>query len=109
MDGPIDILLLDSDPALRVQALDHFWPCFGPNAVVMLHDVCTNKWHKPLREQLALRAGSDFVFALSHLLMRDCLGGLRHRWQRFACQSPFHEACEEIRKGPDILADTRFF
>lgn len=52
IEGEIDILLLDSEPTIRVDELEHFWPKLSSNAIIMFHDVCTNDWHRPLREKV---------------------------------------------------------
>lgn len=67
VEDSIDILLLDSEPTIRLQELDHFWESLSDNAIIMFHDVCTNEWHRPLRERvLALdQSGKLSVVMLS--------------------------------------------
>lgn len=52
VSGTIDMLLLDSEPTIRIDELVKFWPQLSPHALIMFHDVCTNQWHRPLREKV---------------------------------------------------------
>lgn len=51
VDGPIDILFVDSEPTVRVAEIKRFWDKLSPSAIILCHDV-NSGCHRALREQI---------------------------------------------------------
>jgi predicted O-methyltransferase YrrM len=51
IDEPIDLLFADSQEAIRVQEIEHFWPQLSATSLVVVHDVNSGA-HKDLRGQI---------------------------------------------------------
>lgn len=51
IDPQIDILFSDSDPAIRMAEVEHFWDRLTTSSLILIHDVNTD-CHKDLRQRV---------------------------------------------------------
>ena len=64
IDGPIDILFSDSDPAVREQEVRRFLPQVRPNGLILMHDASS---HFKVVRQAALRLEAEGLISVTLL------------------------------------------